>query len=157
MSNEYDEFDFETPEKSESEGGTLRKKLEAAIKLLKTKDAEIAELAKFKTQSEVNGLLKDIPERFHKLAQSQLAGNPTKEGLDAFVADYGDLWGAEVEETNPEEDALRAALEKINSASREAKNIKDQPFKMPTADELLRMPVTEMNKLVEQARANWKS
>jgi hypothetical protein len=156
MSNAYDEFEFETEPKAESEGGTLRKKLEAAIKLLKAKDTEIEELNKFRTQAEVSSLLKDIPERFHKLAHTQLAGNPTSEGLAAFVADYGDLWGAEVEEPNAEEANLRAALEKINSASREARNLKDEPFKMPSAEQLTRMPVAEVNKLMEQAKANWK-
>lgn len=159
MGNAYDEFDFEdeaTKPDSES-GGTLRKKLEAAIKLLKTKDAEIAELHTFRTQAEVSNLLKDVPKRFHKLAHTQLASNPTAEGFASFVADYGDLWGAEVEETSPQEDLLRDALEKINSATREARNIKDEPFKMPSAQELQRMPQSEVAKLMEQAKANWKS
>lgn len=158
MSNAYDEFEFETEvEKPQSEGGTLRKKLEDAIKLLKEKDKQLAELSKFRTEAEVNKLLKDIPERFHKLAQSQLASNPTAEGLTAFVSEYGDLWGAETEEVNEEEAVLRAALEKINSASREARNIKDEPFKMPPPEVLQRMPQAELGKLMEQARANWKS
>jgi hypothetical protein len=157
MSNAYDEFEFETPEeKPVSEGGTLRKKLEAAIELLKAKDTQIAELNKYRTESEVNSLLKDIPERFHKLARTQLAENPTSEGLNAFVADYGDLWGAEVEEPNAEEAGLRQALEKINNATREARNIKEEPFKMPSPDQLARMPISEVNKLMEQAKANYK-
>lgn len=159
MSNAYDEFEFEPDgEKPEGEtGGTLRKKLENAIKLLKEKDKAIEELSKFRTEAEVNKLLKDIPERFHKLAQSQLAGNPTAEGLNAFVTEYGDLWGAEVEEVSDEEAVLRAALEKINAASREARNIKDEPFKMPSPEVLQRMPQAEVVKLMEQAKANWKS
>lgn len=158
MSNAYDEFDFEdegTKPESES-GGTLRKKLEAAIKTLKAKDAEIAELQKYRTDAQVSQLLKDIPERFHKLAHSQLSGNPTAEGLNAFVAEYGDLWGAEVEEPNPMDAGIQEALEKINAATREARNVKEEPFKMPTADQLARMPISELNKLAEQAKANWK-
>lgn len=159
MSNAYDEFDFEDEgNKSESEsGGTLRKKLEAAIKTLKAKDAEIAELQKFRTEAEVGKLLKDIPDRFHNFAKKQLADNPTAEGLTAFVTEYGDLWGAEPEEQNPEDDAIRAALEKINSATREARNIKDEPFKMPPQHVLKNMSNADIAKLAEQARANWKA
>lgn len=157
MSNAYDEFEFETPEeKPVSEGGTLRKKLEGAIELLKAKDKEIAELNKFRTESTVNGLLKDIPERFHKLAKSQLTDNPTSEGLNAFVSEYGDLWGAEVEEPNAEEAQLRQALERVNAATREGRNTKEEPFKMPSAEQLARMPISEVNKLMEQAKAQYK-
>ncbi len=158
MSNAYDEFEFETSEeKPVSEGGTLRKKLEAAIEALKAKDKQIEELTQFRTESEVNKLLSDIPERFHKLARAQLSGNPTTEGLTSFVSEYGDLWGAEVEEPNAEEAVLRGALEKINAATREARNVKDEPFKMPTADQLARMSVSELNKLAEQAKNSWKA
>lgn len=159
MSNAYDEFEFEDDaEKVKSEsGGTLRKKYEDAIKTLKAKDAEIAELQKFRTEAEVGKLLKDIPERFHKLAQSQLAGNPTAEGLNTFVAEYGDLWGAEVEEQNPLDAGIREALEKINSATREARNIKDEPFKMPSPQELQRMNQADLAKLADQAKAQWKA
>lgn len=159
MSNAYDEFEFEdeTPKGESESGGTLRKKLEAAIKQLKAKDAEIAELTKFRTEAEVGKLLKDIPDRFHNFAKKQLVDNPTAEGLNAFVAEYGDLWGAETEEQNPEDDAIRAALEKINAATREARNIKDEPFKMPSQQEFQRMSPSELAKYAEQARANWKA
>jgi|SRR5687768_1770193 len=158
MSNEYDEFTFEDDgEKPESSGGTLRKKLEGALKLLKAKDQEIAELSKYRSESEAKALLKDIPERFHKLALSQLSGNPTAEGLNAFVSEYGDLWGAEVEEVNPEDAMIREALEKVNAASREARNIKDEPFKMPPQHVLKNMSNADIAKLAEQARANWKA
>jgi hypothetical protein len=158
MGNAYDEFEFEAEaEKPESDGGTLRKKLEAAIKTLKAKDAEIQELQKFRTEAEVGKLLKDIPAKFHKLAQKELAGNPTAEGYKAFVEEYGDLWGAEVEEVSDEEAVLRAALDKISNATREARNIKDEPFKMPPQHVLKNMPNSEIAKLAEQARANWKA
>lgn len=157
MSNAYDEFDFEDEaEKPASDGGTLRKKLENAIKMLKEKDKELAELQKYRSESEAKSLLKDIPERFHKFALSQLSGNPTPEGLASFVADYGDLWGAEPEEQNPLDAGIQEALEKINAATRDARNIKDEPFKMPSPDQLARMPVAEVNKLMEQAKNNWK-
>jgi hypothetical protein len=158
MGNAYDEFDFEDEgAKPESEGGTLRKKLEAAIKLLKEKDKDIAELTKYRTESEAKSLLKDIPERFHKLALSQLSSNPTAEGLNAFVSEYGDLWGAETEDENPEDAVLKDALEKVQAASREARNVKDEPFKMPPQHVLKNMPNSEIAKLAEQARANWKA
>jgi hypothetical protein len=157
MSNAYDEFDFEDDaETGKSEGGTLRKKLEAAIKVLKAKDAEIAELQKFRTEAEVGKFLKDIPPKFHRLAQKELAGNPTAEGYKAFVEEYGDLWGAELEEQDPMDAGIQEALEKINAATREARNIKDEPFKMPTPDQLQRMSTADVSKLMEQAQANWK-
>ena len=158
MGNEYDEFSFEdeTEKPTSEQGGTLRKKLEAAIKALKTKDAEIAELTKFRTEAEVGKLLKDIPERFHKIAQKQLADNPTPEGLNAFVAEYGDLWGAETEEENPMDAGIREALEKVNAATREARNIKDEPFKMPDEHALRNMKSADLATLAEQAKANWK-
>lgn len=157
MSNEYDEFDFEDDgENKPSDGGTLRKKLEAAIKTLKAKDAEIAELQKFRSQVEVSQFLKDIPPKFHKLAQKELADNPTAEGYKAFVEEYGDLWGAEHEELDEEAASMQAAIEKINAATREARNIKDEPFKMPPPHQLAKMSQAELAKFAEQARANWK-
>ena len=157
MSNAYDEFEFEDEAEKASDGGTLRKKLEAAIKTLKAKDQEIADLQKYRTQAEVGQFLKDIPPKFHKLASKELAGNPTAEGYKAFVEEYGDLWGAEQEEQDEEAAVLQAALEKINSATREARNIKDEPFKMPPQHILRDMSNAEIAKLAEQARANWKA
>lgn len=159
MGNEYDEFDFEDDgeKPASTDGGTLRKKLESAIKALQAKDKEIAELAKFRSQVEVSQYLKDVPEKFHKLAQKELAGNPTAEGFKAFVEEYGDLWGAETEDVSDEEATLRAALEKINSATREARNIKEEPFKMPPQHVLKTMTNADIAKLAEQARANWKA
>lgn len=158
MGNAYDEFEFEDEsEKAPSEGGTLRKKLEAAIKVLKEKDKQIEELSKFQTQVQVSQYLKDIPEKFHKLAQKELASNPTAEGLKAFVEDYGDLWGADTEEISDEDAAIRQAMEKVNAATREARNIKDEPFKMPPQHVLKNMSNADIAKLAEQARANWKA
>lgn len=159
MGNAYDEFEFDNDEaeKPASDGGTLRKKLEATIKMLKEKDKQIEELSKFQSQVQVSQYLKDVPEKFHKLAQKELAGNPTAEGFKAFVEEYGDLWGAETEDVSDEEANLRAALEKINSASREARNIKDEPFKMPPQHVLKNMSNADIAKLAEQARANWKA
>lgn len=158
MSNAYDEFDFEDEaEKPASDGGTLRKKLEQTIKMLKEKDRQIAELSKFQAQVQVSQYLKDVPEKFHKLAQKELAENPTAEGFKAFVEEYGDLWGAETEELPEEEAVLRAAIDKINAATREARNIKDEPFKMPSQRDLQRMTDADLAKLAEQARANWKA
>jgi len=154
MGNPYDEFAFDDDQpKEKSEGGKLREKLEAAIKLLKDKDKEIEGLKQYQTQSQVSTLLKDIPEKFHKLAQKELADNPTADGLKSFVEEYGDLWGAEQDqELEPDEQQLRSQIEQIQNAQREARNIKDEPFKMPSQAEFQRMNYKEAQALAERAR-----
>lgn len=156
MSNAYNEFeiDDETPDEAGNAVKELRKKLTAAHKLLKEKDAEVTELKKFQTQVSVQQFLKDVPERFHKLAQRELADNPTPEGFAAFVKDYGDLWGAEglEDQLSPEDAVTKAALEKIQAAERRARNIQDEPFKMPSQLELRNMSPVELAKVMAQAK-----
>src|SRR5687767_1249890 len=98
MSNAYDEFlSDEEPQKEVTEGGALRKKLNDAIKLLREKDAKIAELQKVHATRVVEDFLAkhDVPSKFHKLAKKELGDTPDEDAFNAFVTEYGDLWGAE--------------------------------------------------------------
>lgn len=156
MSNAYDEFlSDDEPRKEVSEGGALRKKLEAAIKLLREKDAEIAELRTVNASRVVEDLLSknEVPEKFHKLAKKELGDNPSEDAFKNFLTEYGDLWGAEDEEVNPELNALTQAVSKINSAADVAKNVTAEPFKMPTQVELSRMGEAEITSLMQQIHA----
>lgn len=160
MGNAYDEFaiddDGQTPGKTE--GGKLREKLEKAIDALKEKDKLITELQKTQTQFNVSKYLKDVPEKFHKLAQRELAENPTDEGFVAFVKEYGDLWGAEQsEQVDPEEAVVRAAMEKIQAAQNEARNVDSngQP-RMPSPRDFQNMSYSDAQKLAQDALASWK-
>lgn len=156
MSNAYDEFlSDDEPQKEVTEGGKLRKKLEDAIKLLREKDKQIADLQTANASRIVEDFLSknEVPDKFHKLAKKELGDNPTEDAFKNFLTEYGDLWGAAEEEPNPELNALTEAVNKINSAADVAKNVTAEPFKMPTQVELSRMGEKEITALMQQIHA----
>lgn len=146
MSNAYDEFlaDVE-PAREPTEGGKLREKLEAAIKLLHEKDKQIKGLTQQVSGKLVEDFLtkNEVPAKFHKLAKKELGDNPDEDAFTNFMTEYGDLWDADGGNTgdtvNPEQQAIQNGLEKIHNASREARNLTAEPFKMPSNYELSRM------------------
>lgn len=158
MSNAYDEFleGFEPPKEQPSEGGALRKRLQAAIDLLKEKDRELASLKQQFSGKLVEDFLdkNQIPAKFHKLAKKELGDTPDEDAFKNFLAEYGELWDAEAGEVdaaaNPEDAEIQSGLEKIEQAAREAKGLGNQPFKMPTPYELSRMNENEVAKLMAQ-------
>jgi hypothetical protein len=155
MSNPYDEFLDDDTEKVDNSGGKLRDKLEAAIKLLKEKDKAIGELTKAQAKRGLNDLLTkaEVPAKFHKLAEKALGDDINDDAFKGFLEEYGDLWGVEPEKIDDEEQQHRDAVDKMNSAQRTARNIKDEPFKMPNQHELARMNPTKLAELMAQAQA----
>ena len=155
MSNAYDEFltGVEAP-KEPTEGGVLRKRLEDAINLLKEKDKQLAALTKQFSGKMVEDFLtkNEVPAKFHKLAMKELGDNPDEDAFKNFMTEYGDLWDASVgdadETITPEQQALQSGLDKIHQAGREAKNIGDETFKMPTPYELSRMNEHQISQLM---------
>lgn len=155
MSNAYDEFLSDDTPKEQSEGGVLRKKLEAAIKLLQQKDAEIQELRTTNATRVVEDFLSkhEVPSKFHKLAKKELGDTPDESAFKNFLDEYGELWGATEETVDPKLDELSSAVDKINAAANEAKNVTAEPFKMPTQSELARMGEADIAKLMQQIHA----
>jgi hypothetical protein len=157
MSDQYDEF---APGDSEGDtGGALRTKLEAAIKQLREKDKQLSELQQERTKRTLNDLLTkaEVPAKFHKLAEKTLGSDLDETAFNGFLEEYGDLWGADPEkkdELSPEDAELAAGLNKIDDATRQARNIKAEGFKMPSAYDLARMKPNELAALAEQARGN---
>lgn len=157
MSNAYDEFAVDSDTSGDGNAvKQLRKNLEDAIKQLKEKDKQIAELTTVSNERTVSDYLAKhkVPEKFHKLAKREL-----KEGVDdttfkAFLDEYGELWGSEEEletPTDPKQTEQLDAISKIEKARQEALN-QSGGFKMPTPHELARMNPTQFNALMEQVK-----
>lgn len=112
MSDDFNEADEDT---TTSNGGTLRSKLEAALAREKDLNAKFEALNKEVTGAKRGALLeeKGVPAKARKL----YTGEATAEAVDAFIEEYGELWGLDKQDLSPEAAARQAAQEKVQQAS----------------------------------------
>lgn len=125
MSTEFnwdDEFNSLPEDKPKEDAGAamkeLRKKYEAALRELRTRDAELAELNGRLAQSTLTDLFEkfSLPDEARDLYK-ETKGEPTEEALQAWVTKYGKLFGVEAAPETPETAAKRQAQEKVNEAT----------------------------------------
>lgn len=127
MANQYeeDEDDFDTEETQQSDGpANLRKALKRAEKEKKELTEQLAQIQSDLRNRSVKDVLasKGVPDKVAKFIPGDIS---TPEQVDAWLAENADVFGfqatpAEVAPVSDEEQANRAAYQRINAATQNA-------------------------------------
>jgi hypothetical protein len=122
MSNEWDDQNDDGQQSNQSQGGALRKQLEAALAANTTQSEELKKLKADVRRNAISKVLekKNISEKVAKLVPAEV--EPTAEAVEEWLKEYGDVFGVKTTEDANQDSAGDAGDEagSVDEATRQA-------------------------------------